>query len=325
MHKPGVLRQLVAESLENCCFNGSPSELYEPIYYTMSQGGKRIRPVLVLMSCDMFGGDIRKALPGAIGLEIFHNFTLLHDDIMDLAPLRRGQETVFKKWGTNVAVLSGDTMFAKAYEQIFRLDVPDLKPVLELFTQTAIEVCEGQQMDLNFESAGPELQLTDYLSMIRLKTAVLIAACLKTGAMVALAGISNETMSYKFGENLGMAFQIRDDYLDAFGDSDTFGKITGGDILSSKRTFLYVKCLEVAAPDERNELIRIYNGNTLPPDKKISAVLHIYRQNKIDALTDAAVNEYYLRAMKILDDITVDPERKQILREMASSLMERDK
>jgi geranylgeranyl diphosphate synthase, type II len=198
MHNYDELLKITSDAISGCCFNGSPDELYEPARYTMTQGGKRIRPVMVLMSCEMFGGNILRALPAATGIEIFHNFTLVHDDIMDDAPLRRGKETVYRKWGSNTAILSGDTMFAKAYEQIFRLDIPDLRPVLEVFTKTAIEVCEGQQFDMNFEKQS-EVSTGAYLEMIRLKTAVLIACCLKTGALVAGAPAEETEKMYRFG------------------------------------------------------------------------------------------------------------------------------
>lgn len=227
MHSIQYLQAKFKNALDAQKFNFDPPELYQPIGYTLALGGKRLRPVLMLMGCDLFDGDIEKAIPAAIGLEIFHNFTLLHDDIMDKAPIRRGKPSVYKKWNTNIAILSGDTMFAIAYNYVAETEKELLPDVLKVFTQTAKEVCEGQQYDLNYEVQA-NVSLNDYMNMIRLKTAVLFSASLKIGAIIADADANDIKNLHLFGENTGMAFQLRDDLLDVYGIEEKFGKKTGG-------------------------------------------------------------------------------------------------
>lgn len=228
------LQGKIADSLSNLPIYREPAGLYEPISYTLQQGGKRIRPLLTLIATQMFGGDPDKALPAATAIEIFHNFTLLHDDIIDQAPLRRGRDTVYKKWNINTAILSGDTMFAVAYGQLAGSDPQQLPLLMQVFTKTAIEVCEGQQYDIDFENAD-DVTIDAYLNMIRLKTAVLLAASLKIGALIGGAGHQDAEAIYRFGENMGIAFQLQDDLLDAYGDEAVFGKKTGGDIIANKK------------------------------------------------------------------------------------------
>jgi geranylgeranyl diphosphate synthase type II len=249
MYSLDFIQQRISSAFADARFLHEPIKLYEPISYTLDQGGKRIRPVLVLLACDLFGGDIEKAVFPAMGLEIFHNFTLLHDDIMDNAPLRRGQETVHKKWNDNTAILSGDTMFVLAYEYVAKTDAALLPEVLRLFNDTARKVCEGQQYDMNFETQE-KVTIEQYKMMIRLKTAVLIACSLKLGAIIARAEPAEANKLYDFGIELGLAFQLQDDYLDTFGDVAIFGKEIGGDIITHKKTFLFLKAIEVDRGDE---------------------------------------------------------------------------
>lgn len=323
MQKTDKLLKKVNEALETGRFSHKPDELYKPIVYTMSQGGKRIRPVMVLLACDLFGGNVDKALPAAAGIEVFHNFTLVHDDIMDKAPIRRGKETVYQKWNTNVAILSGDTMFAKAYEYLLELENPKLKDVLKIFTQTAIDVCEGQQWDMNFESQEKVL-LTDYIAMIRLKTAALTGTSLKIGAL--LAGAADEDADHleAFGQDLGIAFQLQDDLLDVFGDEKKFGKKTGNDIATNKKTYLYLKAFEQAKGFTRDRLTYFFVNATLDPEAKIKAVTEIYTKLHVKAATEKEMDKYYRSAMEHLNAVRVAEERKAELKALAAQLMKRE-
>ena len=247
------LLKIITDALSDEHFNYLPSELFEPIKYTMSLGGKRIRPLITLLSCDMFGGQIEDAIYPAVGLETFHNFTLIHDDILDNALLRRGKPTVFKKWNTNRAILSGDTMFALSYNYFFKTKESFILPVLQIFNKTAIEVCQGQQYDMNFETEKA-VSIENYLEMIRLKTAVLLGACAKIGAIIGKASDEDATKIYNFAENLGTAFQLKDDILDLYSDQEVFGKKNGGDIISNKKTYLYLKALELSDKEQKETL-----------------------------------------------------------------------
>ena len=242
------LQLLLDEAFSRIQLPARPADLYDPINYTLGLGGKRLRPLLVLASCQMFGGEIDEAINPAIGIELFHNFTLLHDDIMDQAPLRRGKETVYKKWNPNVAILAGDTMFALANKYMLRTRQQAISQVMELFNQTAIEVCEGQQYDMDYEHQA-NVSIADYIEMIRLKTAVLLAASLKTGAIIAGAEAADCNYIYQFGINIGLAFQLKDDLLDVYGVQEKFGKVSGGDIIAGKKTYLYLKALETAGSE----------------------------------------------------------------------------
>jgi geranylgeranyl diphosphate synthase, type II len=304
-------------------FDMEPRELYESIAYTLALGGKRIRPVMVLMACDLFKGNIAKALNAAIAIEVFHNFTLIHDDIMDKAPIRRGKESVYKKWDTNVAILAGDTMQAKAVEYLLRLDDVHLKPVLGVFTSMAIDVCEGQQFDMNYENAE-KVSIDDYISMIRLKTAALIGASLRIGAIIANAEEKDALHIEEFGRNLGVAFQLKDDLLDVFGDEKKFGKKTGNDIATNKKTFLYLKAFEQAKGQMHSRLLYYFVNATLDPDAKIAAVKDIYIKLKIKESAEKAMDKYYKEALKHLDAVKADPERKTELRKLADKLMVRE-
>jgi geranylgeranyl diphosphate synthase type II len=289
----------------------------------MDLGGKRLRPLLTLMSCDMFGGNINEALAPAMGLELFHNFTLLHDDIMDQAPLRRGKETVFKKWNTNSAILSGDTLFVMAYELVTKTTPALLPRVLELFNDTARKVCEGQQYDMDYEFRG-DVSIDDYLLMIRLKTAVLISCSLKLGAIIAKASDKEAGLIYTFGENLGLAFQLQDDYLDVFGEEDKFGKEIGNDIVTNKKTYLYLKAFELASGSSLEYLTKHFRERTIPVKEKVRTITEIYRELKVDGLTRALIDEYFAKALAIIEQINIPGGKKQTLLELAGQMVNRE-
>jgi len=306
-------------------FLGKPGKLYEPIEYTVKLGGKRLRPVLCLAACEMYNGNIEEATQTAIALELFHNFTLIHDDIMDKAPIRRGQPTVYQKWDSNTAILSGDTTFAKAYEYISKIDKKHIPDVLPILTQVAIEVCEGQQFDLDFETQI-SVSESEYLEMIRLKTAVLLAASLKAGATIGEAPETDKENIYKFGEHIGMAFQLKDDLLDIFADEKKFGKKTGNDIVTNKKTYLLIKAFELASPEIRNRLSELFTPNvSFNKEEKIKEVKEIYKTLDIEQHTKNKMLEYQQKAMTALSSINIDGKNKQILINIADKLLDREK
>jgi geranylgeranyl diphosphate synthase, type II len=317
------LLEKITYSLGKLPVYDKPVGLYQPISYTLGQGGKRLRPLLALVSTQMFGGDPDKALPAATAIEIFHNFTLLHDDIIDQAPLRRGRDTVYKKWNINTAILSGDTMFAIAYGQLAKSDPEKLTALMQIFTKTAIEVCEGQQFDIDFEESD-NVNISGYINMIRLKTAVLIAASLKIGAII--AGVSEKKAEniYLFGENLGIAFQLQDDLLDAFGDECVFGKKSGGDIVSNKKTFLYLKALECSDKEDAEKLRHLYNIRNINDREKVKEVIRIFRKSGIEAYTEEAILEYYNKSLDFLSDLKLSDETLAPLMKLASDMLKRD-
>ena len=323
MHSISDLQQLVTKTLASKKYGHDPIELYEPIDYIMSLGGKRLRPCLLLMACDLFGGDIEKALSAAIGIEVFHIFTLMHDDIMDKAPLRRGKPTVHEKWDTNVAILSGDVMMVEANRLMMLVDDDILRPVLDVFNETATGVCEGQQIDMNFETRGV-VSVDEYINMIRLKTAVLLGGLMKIGALIAGASQQEATLLYNFGEQLGIAFQLQDDILDVYGDPDKFGKQVGGDILSNKKTYLLIKALELAAGDRLTQLNYWLNNDGANPAEKVNAVKAIYAQLDIRQAAEAEMNKYARSAMKSFEAINLPAERKQVLMDFAELLLVRE-
>jgi geranylgeranyl diphosphate synthase type II len=323
MYSIQYLHERFNTALDEQTFDFEPNELYEPIKYTLALGGKRLRPVLMLMGCDLFGGDIEKVINPAIGLEVFHNFTLLHDDIMDNAPIRRGKPSVYKKWNTNIAILSGDTMFAVAYSYVAETEKKFLPDVLKVFTRTAKEVCEGQQYDLNYESQEKVL-LKDYMRMIRLKTAVMFGASLKIGSIIAGAGEKDTENLYTFGENLGIVFQLKDDLLDIYGDESKFGKISGGDILENKKTYPYLKAFEIASGDTLLSLKKCFSHSFFDNKTKIKSVKKIYDQLKIKDFTLQEMELYYQKAMSFFDKIDVGKERKRELSNFAKKIMDRD-
>jgi len=318
-----ILQTKLIKGFSELRMKGHPPELYEPIGYTMELGGKRMRPLLVLLACDMFGGDVQNAMDAAIGIELFHNFTLLHDDIMDKAPLRRGKETVYKRWNANRAILSGDTMFAMANKYMLRTPTPCMAKVLDIFNQTAIEVCEGQQLDMNFENQQ-EVSVPEYLEMIRLKTAVLLAASLQIGALSAGASSEKALKLYECGISLGLAFQLTDDLLDVYGDESTFGKMTGGDIVANKKTYLYLRALERASEPIRNSLLMLFSQKPDDPAAKISEVKGIFDELGIIELTRQVIDEYFELAMEQLKATGLPEENTDVLRNYAASLMLRE-
>ncbi|MEI7594642.1 MAG: polyprenyl synthetase family protein [Bacteroidota bacterium] len=323
MHTTSELADIVKLEIEKLNFNLQPIELYEPIGYTMSLGGKRLRPVLVLMACEMFGGDISKANYPALGIELFHNFTLIHDDLMDNAPIRRNKTTVFKKWNSNIAILSGDAMFAKAYELVAKTENDILQRILTVFTQTAIEVCEGQQYDMNYETMD-NVSIDDYIKMIRLKTAVLIAASLKVGALIAGASEKDANSIYEFGINMGLTFQLQDDLLDVYSDVDKFGKTTGGDIVTNKKTYLYLKAFELAKDDDFDKLKYYFSSTDFDNTKKIEEVTNIYNRLCIKQHTKDMMNYYYQKSLDNLSNIALEDSRKSYLKKIADDLMDRE-
>jgi len=312
------------KQLSKQAFGHEPGELYAPIGYTVGLGGKRIRPILTLMSCELFGGKKEEALSQAIAIELFHNFTLIHDDIMDNAPIRRGEETVFKKWNANIAILSGDTLFALAYQYAQQARIDILPETLSVFSKTAIEVCEGQQFDLNYEDRN-DVSVAEYIEMIRLKTAVLFGASLKIGALVGGAKIEDANALYEFGINIGLGFQLKDDLLDTFGDEEVFGKLTGGDIISNKKTFLYLKALEMADGSTKAELISLYSTSGISNEEKTKRVKNIFERLKVEHLTNQLIDHYYLEGMKKLDEISIEEVNKEILKDVAHRMIDRDK
>ena len=305
-------------------YNNEPLELYSPIVYTLAFGGKRIRPVTTLMGCELFSGDYKLALPQAIAIELFHNFTLIHDDIMDNAPIRRGKETVFKKWDSNIAILSGDTLFALAYQYAQQADKDILKETLSVFNKTAIEVCEGQQFDLNHETSN-NVSVDEYINMIRLKTGVLFGASLKIGALIGGASSEEADLLYSFGVNIGLGFQLKDDLLDTFGNEDIFGKKTGGDIISNKKTFLYIKALEVADEVSKLELLSLYNTVDIDPELKIKSTKDIFTKFKVDIATNKEIDKYFAVGMNCLEEIKLSSEKKQYLKDVAIKMIDRNK
>ncbi len=324
MNRLTDLQQLIEDAVARLNYPASPSELYEPITYILSVGGKRMRPALLLMACDLFGGDVQKAVNPAMAIEVFHNFTLVHDDIMDNAPLRRGKMTVHEKWDPNVAILSGDVMLVQAYQFIMQVDDSILRQVIDVFNKTAIGVCEGQQFDMNFERQD-SVAVDTYLNMIRLKTAVLLGGALKIGALIGGASVTDADLLCTFGEQLGIAFQLQDDILDVYGDPDKFGKQVGGDIISNKKTFLLIRALELATGDDKATLDRWLQTTDADPAEKVAAVTGIYDRLNIKEATEQAMQEFAEKAFDALDKISLPIERKQYLRDFADGLMVREK
>lgn len=314
--------------LEKHHFEGTPKELYEPINYILSLGGKRLRPLLALMGCDAFGKNYQEALPIAMAVEVFHNFTLLHDDIMDAAPLRRGKPTVHTKFGTNVGILSGDVMMIYAYKFLHQLERKDLLPFIgDIFNQMAVEVCEGQQMDMNFETRR-DVSLAEYVRMIEFKTSVLLAAALQMGALVGGATPTEARYLAAFGRHVGIAFQIQDDILDTFGDAAKFGKKVGGDIVQNKKTFLVLKTFEIAPPSVRADLWHWFlqtTENQADEAKKIAAVRQIFESSAARTHAEKAMREHLDLAFSHLDAIeTLAESTKNYFRQFAEWLIARE-
>lgn len=315
--------RLLNDKIGELSFDKEPKELYEPIAYSLNMGGKRIRPLFTLLACEMFKGDVQQALPAALAIEIFHNFTLVHDDIMDVAPLRRGKETVFKKWSTNIGILSGDALLAKAFEIISNSDEKHLRPLIKLLSKVAIEVCEGQQLDMNFEQSE-KVTIPEYLAMIRLKTAVLAGSSLMAGAIVANASKQDTREIYLFGENLGMAFQMKDDILDVFGDETKFGKKKGGDIVAKKKTYLYLKAHELAKGKNLNSLTYYFVNSAFDDDVKVKAISEIYEQLDVKKYAEKQMDIYYTKALAHLKKVNVPENNKKSLAKIAEQLLVRE-
>lgn len=301
----------------------NPENLYKPVGYALSMGGKRLRPAMVLLSYNLFREDLSEALPVAVAVEVFHNFTLLHDDIMDKAEMRRNNPSVYKKYSENIAILSGDAMSIMAYKYLLESQASQLLPVVGLFTQTALEVCEGQQYDMDFEKRT-DVSIPDYLEMIRLKTAVLVAASLKLGALAANAPGEIATQLYDFGINLGLSFQLQDDLLDVFADQDKFGKKIGGDIVSNKKTFLLLKALEVSDSETKKTILGWIDRNEFDADEKVSAISGIYNDLNIRNITEEYISKFYQNALEILDKMEISKEKKMELYRLAGLIMNRD-
>ncbi len=304
-----------------------PEELYQPINYTLNAGGKRVRPVLALMASNLFTDDVSETVKPAVGLEIFHNFTLLHDDIMDNSSVRRNRPTVHVKWNENVAILAGDTMSIIASDFIAEAPSKVLKQALKLFNRTAMEVCEGQQYDMNFEDRDiigeNGVKLEEYIEMIRLKTSVLIACCLKTGALIGGASQKDAKLLYDFGLNIGLAFQLQDDYLDVFGDFEKFGKATGGDIVANKKTYLLIKAFELADTETLEKLKSWTEKKDFDRDEKVDAVKKIYQKLGVEKKSKAKMQEYFEKGMEALKNVSVPNEKKEELQKLAEQLMNR--
>ncbi|MGO4819857.1 MULTISPECIES: polyprenyl synthetase family protein [unclassified Flavobacterium] len=322
MHAIDQYQEFFISYLQTQSITKEPKNLYEPIAYILNLGGKRMRPVLTLMSAAIFNVDYKKALPAAMAVEVFHNFSLVHDDIMDEAPLRRGHTTVHEKWDTNTGILSGDAMLILAYQYFEQYEPVVFMQLAKLFSKTALEVCEGQQWDVDFETRD-DVTIAEYLKMIEYKTAVLVAAAMKMGAIVAETSVENANLIYEFGLNLGLAFQLQDDYLDAFGDPETFGKQVGGDIIENKKTYLYLKALAFSSNDVAVELKQMFAIHPEENSAKITRVKEIFNSSGASKATQDAIQEYTFKAFDTLSKMNVADDKKEILRTFGENLMGR--
>jgi geranylgeranyl diphosphate synthase, type II len=302
----------------------TPSNLYDPLRYVIDLGGKRIRPTLVLMGCNLFSDTVEEAVNPAMAVELFHNFTLMHDDIMDHSDMRRNKPTVHKKWNENIGILSGDAMLIKAYELLAKVTGPCTIEIFQVFNKTALEVCEGQQLDMDFEKKS-NVGIADYLHMIELKTAVLLAASLKIGALISGCSKTNADCLFEFGRNVGMAFQLQDDLLDVYGHLDVFGKRPGNDIVSNKKTFLLLTALELAQDDMHNTLTDWIGRKDFDRDEKIEIISGIFNKLKIKEITDSRINLYMDAAIRSLDKVGCNAERKQALHQLVMAMVDRKK
>lgn len=317
------LQQLVIEAIETSQFPETPSNLYDPIRYILTLGGKRVRPVLTLMAAELFGmQEMEEIIPAAKAVEFFHNFSLIHDDLMDKAPLRRGKTTVHEKWDANIAILSGDGLLVKAYEEISKCNPIYLPATLKILSKVAMEVCEGQQLDMDYESRD-SLTMSEYLEMIRLKTSVLLGGALQLGAILSGADEQQQQLIYDFGENVGLAFQLQDDILDAYGDPDTFGKIVGGDIMINKKTFLLVKLMAVISDDDKTVLQALLNATIETAPSKVADMLALYEKYAIKTAADELKDSYTQRAFEKMKALNVPNDRKEALLVLANNLLVR--
>ena len=322
MHSIPQLQSLIAQAIGEDDFHLQARGIEEPVRYFLQIGGKRLRPALVLMATDLFGGDVKAALPAALAIEYYHNFTLIHDDVMDNAPLRRGHQTIHTKWDTNTAILAGDALLVLAYRSLAMCNPAHLPQLLQVFNKSSLEVCEGQQFDLEFEKRDMVTD-TEYLQMIRLKTAVLLGAALQMGAILADAPARDAEQIYTFGVQMGIAFQLQDDVLDVYGDMAAFGKQVGGDILADKKTLLLIKAFESADLQQQQVLRQWLNTPSANPVEKVTAVTAIYNELQVRELAEQVVGEHAAEAMRCLDAVGVPDERKEIIRAFASQLLSR--
>ena len=316
-------QNILTTHFKSLAFKKEPNNLYEPIRYILSLGGKRLRPVLTLMSAEVFDVDCKKALAAATAVEVFHNFSLIHDDIMDDAPLRRGNETVHQKWNINTGILSGDAMLILAYQYFEEYEPSIFRELAKLFSKTALEVCEGQQYDVDFETRD-DVTISEYLKMIEYKTAVLVGAAMKMGAIVAQTSAENANSIYDFGLNLGIAFQLQDDYLDAFGNPETFGKQVGGDIIENKKTYLYLKAMEFASANEKEQLLHLFSIQPSDNTDKINSVKEIFNQTGASKATQKAIQAFTFRALETLEKMNIGVDKKAILKAFGENLMSRN-
>lgn len=323
MHALSHYQELISDYFSELHLNKEPKNLYEPIEYILHLGGKRMRPILTLMATEVFDVDCKKALAAATAIEVFHNFSLVHDDIMDDAPLRRGNETVHEKWDINTGILSGDAMLILAYQHFEEYEPKIFRDLAKLFSKTALEVCEGQQYDVDFETRD-DVTIPEYLKMIEYKTAVLVGAAMKMGAIVAETSEENANLIYDFGLNLGIAFQLQDDYLDAFGDPETFGKQVGGDIIENKKTYLYLKAMEFSNADEKEQLTHLFSIQPNDNSDKIESVKVIFNQTKASEATQKAIQEYTFKAFETLEQMKISNDKKVMLRAFGENLMNRN-
>ena len=308
--------------LENHPYNRQPESLYNPVRYVLEQGGKRIRPILMMLAYELYKDHPEDIILPAVGLETYHNYTLLHADLMDNADMRRGNQTVHKKWDANTAILSGDSMLVLAYRCMQQVSDNKLRPVLETFTETALQVGEGQQYDMDFEKRN-DVSEEEYIEMIRLKTSVLLACALKMGALLADAPKEDTDNLYKFGEQMGLAFQLQDDYLDVYGDPKVFGKAVGGDITSNKKTYMLINAFNRANTHQREELVRWTTAKEFDKQEKILAVTQLYNEMNIDRLAQEKIAYFFEQSRGYLDAVQVPEERKAYLREFAGRMMKR--
>ena len=313
----------VNDALDSLPYDRRPESLYDPIRYVLSLGGKRIRPVLMLLSYNLFREQPEHIMMQALALETYHNYTLLHDDLMDQADLRRGHQTVHRRWNANTAILSGDSMLVLAYQRMAQCDALHLPAVMQLFTETALEIGEGQQYDMDFERRN-DVTEDEYIEMIRLKTSVLLACALKMGALLADAPEADTRLLYSFGEKVGLAFQLQDDLLDVYGDPSVFGKAIGGDITSNKKTYMLINAINRATPEQRDELMKWIGARDFDRQEKIEAVTRLYEQIGIRQLCEHKINHYFEQAQAILDQVSVADERKQHLRRYTAEMMKRE-
>lgn len=323
MQKINFYQEAFLKYLNDFKIEKQPQTLYAPVNYILNLGGKRIRPVLALMTAEIFDCDYKKAMDAALSVEVFHNFSLIHDDIMDDAPMRRGKDTVHEKWDTNTGILSGDAMLIMAYQLFENYEAKTFQSLAKLFSKTALQVCEGQQYDVDFETRD-DVTIEQYLQMIEFKTAVLVGASMKMGAIVANASEINQDKIYEFGKNLGIAFQLQDDYLDAFGDPKTFGKLLGGDIIENKKTYLYLKAMEFSNEDDRLQLEHLYGINPSETTQKIETTKQLFLSSGAADATKEEIKNYTNNAFSVLESVSISDEKKQVLREFGGHLMNRN-